>query len=435
MQALRIEAATVASVDGAILDETARQFADGAQIFQRLAGGLVHGVLDETVDPAHGRPAAQLGRNEPDGRGLALAFGDQVGQVQERRDAAVAIDDLAQVLHELVELAELAVTPGQRRDDILQIVRILELGAAVSLDGRLGPARVVRELRLNETRADALRVGIQRPAQAVATFLVPAGGEVLAGLLAMKLRDHRIEALAGRGTQAARRVNGVVPVLFLLVDDQQLLQGRVGMRAHLDEFLEQPFRAIQQARSHVVHAELEQRHGPVIAAERRPRDEVLVNPDGAVDFAASPEQVSEGEVRLDGLAVEFQHLDEHFDCLVRLLVQHEVEATEVVRVHQGSAGGGSACAAPRGPPAGNGGHRQQQGDEHEPAGVHHGPSFMGTTLKFLSSCSLMRSRRQSRALSRRLRMISGSDARMPSSAPMESARNIQRENGSPTAPT
>ena len=51
--------------------------------------------------------------------------------------------------------------------------------------------------------------------------------------------------------------------------------------------------------------------------------------DGAIDFALPAEQVAEREMQIDRLRIDLHDLDERFDCLVRLLVEQEVEATKV----------------------------------------------------------------------------------------------------------
>jgi len=49
----------------------------------------------------------------------------------------------------------------------------------------------------------------------------------------------------------------------------------------------------------------------------------------AVELAAASKQVAERVVQFDRLRIEPDHLDEGIDCLVVLVVQKQVEATEV----------------------------------------------------------------------------------------------------------
>src|SRR5690606_8141520 len=53
-----------------------------------------------------------------------------------------------------------------------------------------------------------------------------------------------------------------------------------------------------------------------------------------VDFAAAAEQAAQREVRLYGLVIDADHLQEMLQGLVRLLVQKECEALEVIHVER-----------------------------------------------------------------------------------------------------
>src|SRR5262245_29563290 len=67
----------------------------------------------------------------------------------------------------------------------------------------------------------------------------------------------------------------------------------------------------------------------MLLGERRSRDDVLVHPDRAVDLAAASIEAAEGKVRLDRVVVDLDHAQEHFERLVRLLVQQEAQALEI----------------------------------------------------------------------------------------------------------
>ena len=98
-----------------------------------------------------------------------------------------------------------------------------------------------------------------------------------------------------------------------------------------------------------------------------------MDPDGAVDLTASPVQVSEREMRVDRLAVDFEHADEQLDRLVRLLVQEVVHAPEVVVAQLGLRGGAllAALAPHRGVPAGRGGDGKKEPQPVEGDHAHH----------------------------------------------------------------
>ena len=83
--------------------------------------------------------------------------------------------------------------------------------------------------------------------------------------------------------------------------------------------------------AHVVLAELEHRDGFFLLAQIRPRDQMLMHADRAIDLAAATEQIAEREMRLDRVAIELGELQEHFDRLVGLLVEQIVQSAEIAR--------------------------------------------------------------------------------------------------------
>src|SRR3989344_5656756 len=98
---------------------------------------------------------------------------------------------------------------------------------------------------------------------------------------------------------------------------------------NLGEFQKQVLGTVEKTGLEIILPEFHQRVTTLFLVERGPRDQVLVNADGALDFAAAAEQVSQRQVRLHGIRIDFQHPNEHFDCLVRLLIQQEIEAREI----------------------------------------------------------------------------------------------------------
>ena len=72
--------------------------------------------------------------------------------------------------------------------------------------------------------------------------------------------------------------------------------------------------------------QLQQGFASLFALQARAGDEILMNTDGAVDFAPAAIEISQRQMGLDGLAVDLQYLDEGLDCLVGLLVEQVVDA-------------------------------------------------------------------------------------------------------------
>jgi len=155
-------------------------------------------------------------------------------------------------------------------------------------------------------------------------------------------------------------VDGLAPVLLVLVDADQVAQRGRHLRIHCDEVGEQGLGAVEQAGAHVVLAEFEQRNGLFLVAQVRPRDQVLMHANRPVDFAAPAKQIAERKMRFDRVAVEFGELEEYLDRLVRLLVEQVVQSAKVARRQLADAGAARTLAiAPPEKPAGHGGDRQQ----------------------------------------------------------------------------
>ena len=56
-----------------------------------------------------------------------------------------------------------------------------------------------------------------------------------------------------------------------------------------------------------------------------------MNTYGSLHFAAPSEQAAESKMRLNGIGIHFQHLGEHFNGLVLLLIQQVIDATKIFR--------------------------------------------------------------------------------------------------------
>ena len=132
------------------------------------------------------------------------------------------------------------------------------------------------------------------------------------------------------------------------------------MHTDLGQFQEQTFGAIEQPGLEVILPQLQQGLGTLLFVQCGTGDQILVHPYRTLDLAAPAEQVAQGEMGFDRARI-LRHLDKHLDGLVRLFVQLEIEPLEVGR--RQIAGGivPMACLVEaRDPPAGGGGHGQQQ---------------------------------------------------------------------------
>ena len=58
--------------------------------------------------------------------------------------------------------------------------------------------------------------------------------------------------------------------------------------------------------------------------------QVLVHADRALDLAAPAKQMAQGEMGLERVVVDFRHLHEQLEGLVRAAIQHEIQTANVV---------------------------------------------------------------------------------------------------------
>ncbi len=125
-------------------------------------------------------------------------------------------------------------------------------------------------------------------------------------------------------------VDRLLPLSLALVDVDELLERGLGERRAVVELGEELLGAVVQPGAEVVLGEREHRLMALSLVQVRPREEVLVHANRALDFAAPTEKVTEREVSLERLVVDFRHLDEQLERLVGLAAQHEVEAANIV---------------------------------------------------------------------------------------------------------
>ena len=124
--------------------------------------------------------------------------------------------------------------------------------------------------------------------------------------------------------------DGLLPVALLFVNAQQIAQRRDVPLSAVRELLKQTLGAIKESCAKIVLGEREHRVQAMHLVQRRPRHDVLVDSDRAVDLAAAPIEAAEREMRLHRLVVYVDHAQEHFQRLVRLLIEQEAQAAKVL---------------------------------------------------------------------------------------------------------
>ena len=126
------------------------------------------------------------------------------------------------------------------------------------------------------------------------------------------------------------RVDRLLPLALALVDIDELLESSLGDRRAVVEVGEELLGAVVEARAEVVLGEGKDGLMALGLVQIRPREQILMDANRSLDFAAAPEQVTERKVRLERLVVDFGHLDEQLERFIGLAAQHEIQAANIV---------------------------------------------------------------------------------------------------------
>ena len=165
--------------------------------------------------------------------------------------------------------------------------------------------------------------------------------------------------------------------------------------------------AVEQARAHVILAELEQGDGFFFVTQIGPRNQVLMHANRAIDFAATPKQIAQSEMSLDGVAVDFGELEKQLDRLVLLFIEQVVEAAEVIaRQLADSRARSTLAASPSEYPARQRRHRQQQEQQRQQLIQH------GVILVLANAVSRVASNRLRRSQTTGRRVMQASSTRL-----------------------
>lgn len=152
---------------------------------------------------------------------------------------------------------------------------------------------------------------------------------------AAKVRNVACAVFAAVALQPLGQFDRQRPVAHHLRDFEPVVQRR-GPVARALQAVERVFGAIEQTRLQVVLAELEQRVLALRRVEVTTLDQVQVHADRPVGLAAAPKQVAQRVVQVDRFGIEPDDVDERVDRLVGLLVEQEIQPSEI-RVGQAAA--------------------------------------------------------------------------------------------------
>src|SRR5467141_1405089 len=322
------ESAVLAMVARQALRMAVYEIADKFQIVAPFGGRDQELRFEQLVQAEQGLVAAQLVLHELVRRLRALRVerrleGD-IEQVERRKVRQVA----AQQREPLLGAPERAMALEQAPRDEREIRRVLLLDPLPRLDGAVVIAGGRGDIAQNDVGADAFAV---RGKGCLQVTLRPFRARMRhfgQRELAVVIRDFLLRGLPGFLFQLERDPDGLHPVLFLLIDLEQELQ-RLGTVRRTVELEKHLFRAVEKPGLEIVLPQFDHRVQPLLPAQIRTFEQVSMHANRPLGLAAAAEQAPQGEVQLDRLRIDLDHLDERLDRLVGLLVQQKIEAFEI----------------------------------------------------------------------------------------------------------
>src|SRR6266705_1531133 len=323
-----LESAVLAMVARQALRMAVYEIADELQIVAPFGGRDQQLRFEQLVQAEQGLVAAQLVLHELVRRLRALRVqrrleGD-IEQVERREVRQVA----PQQREPRLGAPDRAMALEQPLRDEREIGGVLLLDPFPGLDGAGVIARGRRDVAQNDVGADAFAVRGEGRLQVTLRPFRARMRRFRERELAIVIRDFLLRGLPGVLFQLERDADGLHPVLFLLIDLEHEFQRLGAMRRAL-ELEKHLFRAIEEPGLEVVLPQLDHRVQPLLPAQIRTFEQVPMHANRALGLAAAAEQAPQGEVQLDRLRVDLDHLDESLDRLVGLLVEQEVETLEV----------------------------------------------------------------------------------------------------------
>src|SRR6266850_1857853 len=256
--------------------------------------------------------------------GVQCRLEGDIQQIERRKARQVA----AQERQPLFDPPEHAVAVEQALRDEREIGGVLLFDPFPDLDGAVVIARGRRHIAQDDVGAHAFAMRGQSRLQMTPRPFRARMRRFRQRELAVVIRDLFLRGLPGVLFQLERDPDGLHPVLFLLIDLEQELQGFATVRRVL-ELEKGLFRSVEKPGLEIVLPQLDHRVQPLLRAQIRTLEQVPVHANRPLGLAAAAEPATQGEVQLDGLRIDLDHLDERLDRLVRLLVQQEIETFEI----------------------------------------------------------------------------------------------------------
>src|SRR2546427_1454386 len=324
----RLESAVLAMVARQALRMAVYEIADELQIVAPFGGRDQELRFEQLVQAEQGLVAAQLVLHQLVCRLGALRVqrrleGD-VEQVERRKAREVP----PQQREPLLGAPDRTMALEQALRDEREIRGVLVLDPFPGLDCAVVIARGHSDVAQNDVGADAFAVRGEGRVQVTPRPFRARMRRFRKRELAVVIRDFLLRGLPGVLFQLERDPDGLHPVLFLLIDLEQELQ-RLGTVRRTVELEKHLFRAVEKPGLEIVLPQFDHRVQPLLPAQIRTFEQVPVHANRPLGLAAAAEQAPQGEVQLDRLRIDLDHLDKDLDRLVGLLVQQKIEALEI----------------------------------------------------------------------------------------------------------
>src|SRR6266850_355076 len=324
----RLEPAILAMVARQALRMAVYEITHELQIVAPFGGRDQELRFEELVQAEQSLVAAQFVLHQLVGRlgtfGVQCRLEGDIEQIERRKARQVA----AQERQPLLDAPERAVALEQALRDEREIGGVLLFDPFPDLDGAVVIARGRRHVAQDDVGAHAFTMRGQSRLQVTPRPFRARMRRFRQRELAVVVCDFFLRRLPGVLFQLERDPDGLHPVLFLLIDLEQEFQGLGTVRRVL-ELEKGLFRSVEKPGLEIVLPQLDHRVQPLLRAQIRTLEQVPVHTDRPLGLAAAAEQASQGEVQLDRLRIDLDHLDERFDRFVRLLVQQEIETFEI----------------------------------------------------------------------------------------------------------
>ena len=185
--------------------------------------------------------------------------------------------------------------------------------------------------RLQQTGAHAAGIGAERRGEKHPDVGSLARLQRLISEFAVVLSHaNRNRRRSGAYADERRGCERAAPVLLPLIDLQQQLEYRMAAGDPGLEVGQDRLGPIQDPQFEIVLGQFEERLFPLCGGQARSRNEILVDADSTIHFAAPAKQCPQRQMCLKGIVVDRRKVEEHLDCLVRLLAQEIVHPAQIV---------------------------------------------------------------------------------------------------------